>query len=52
MKAQGQAPVRVRRVEPSEKDRERLRRGKPAHGLPPVPEKVLENLRAQLSAAG
>lgn len=52
MKAQGQAPVRVRRVEPSEKDRELLRRGKPARELRPVPEKVLQNLRAQLSAAG
>ena len=52
MKAQGQAPVRVRRVEPSEKDRERLRRGKPARELPPVPAAVLQNLRMQLSAAG
>jgi rare lipoprotein A len=52
MKAQGQAPVRVRRVEPSEKDRERLRRGKPARVLPPVRERVLQNLRAQIAAAG
>ena len=52
MKAQGQARVRVRRVEPSEKDRERLRRGKPAGDLPPVSERVLPYLRTQLSAAG
>jgi rare lipoprotein A len=52
MKAQGQAPVRVRRVEPAEKDRERLRRGKPARDLSPVPEKQLLNLRTQLSGAG
>lgn len=50
MKAQGQAPVRVRRVEPRERDRERLRKGKPAEELPPVPDRVLRNLRAQLAA--
>jgi rare lipoprotein A len=50
VKAQGHAPVRVRRVEPSEKDRKRLREGKPAGDLPPVPERTLQNLRAQLSA--
>jgi len=50
MKAQGQAPVRVRRVEPSEKDRAYLRRGKPARDLSPVPEKLLQNLRTQLAA--
>ncbi|MES2058127.1 MAG: septal ring lytic transglycosylase RlpA family protein [Pseudomonadota bacterium] len=52
MKVQGQAPVRVRLVEPSEKDRERLRKGKPARDLPPVRERELQNLRAQLSQAG
>ncbi len=52
IKAIGQAPVRVRRIEPSEKDRDRLRRGKPAASLPPVPEDVLRNLRGQLAAAG
>jgi rare lipoprotein A len=52
IRAQGQAAVRVRQVEPSEKDRERLRKGKPAHDLPPVPEQQLQNLRAQLAAAG
>lgn len=51
MKAQGHAPVRVRRVEPSEKDRERLRKGKPAASLSPVPERELQRLRAQLTAA-
>jgi rare lipoprotein A len=50
MKAQGHAPVRVRRVEPSEKDRKRLREGKPAADLPPVPQRELQALRAQLLA--
>lgn len=48
MKAQGHAPVRVRRVEPSEKDRKRLREGKPAASLAAVPERELQQLRAQL----
>jgi rare lipoprotein A len=52
MKAQGQAPVRVRAIEPSEKDRKRLREGKPARDLSPVGERVLQNLRSQLSQAG
>lgn len=52
IKAQGHAPVRVRRVEPSEKDRERLRKGKPAASLAPVPERELQRLRAQLAAGG
>lgn len=52
MKAQGQAPVRVRAVEPPEKDRKRLREGRPARDLSPVGERVLQNLRAQLSGAG
>lgn len=52
VKAQGQAPVRVRRVEPSEKDRDRLRCGKPARDLPPIPEGVRQNLRTQLRVAG
>jgi rare lipoprotein A len=52
IKAIGQAAVRVRRIEPSEKDRERLRNGKPARDLPPVPEATLRNLRAQLAAGG
>ena len=48
IKAQGHAPVRVRRVEPSQKDRERLRKGKPAGGLDPVPARELQRLRTQL----
>ena len=52
LKTAGQGPVRVRRIEPSEQDRERLRKGKPARALPPVPAEVLQNLRAQLLAAG
>lgn len=50
IKEQGHAPVRVRRVEPSDKDRERLRKGKPAVSLAPVPERELQRLRAQLAA--
>lgn len=50
MKAQGHAPVRVRRIEPSDKDRERLRKGKAAASLAPVPERELQRLRAQLPA--
>jgi rare lipoprotein A len=52
IKAIGYAAVRVRVVEPPEKDRERLRHGKPAADLPPVPESILQNLRGQLKAAG
>lgn len=52
VKAIGNAAVRVRVVEPSDKDRDRLRHGKPAAALPPVPESILRNLRAQLKAAG
>jgi len=50
IKALGHAPVRVRRIEPSEKDRKRLRAGKPADTLEPLPRWQLENLRAQLAA--
>ena len=52
IKARGHAPVRVRRVEPSEKDRERLRKGKPAGALPPVSQGELQALRAQLAPKG
>ena len=52
MKAQGHAPVRVRRVEPSEKDRERLRKGKPAAALAPLSQRDLQNLRARLAVGG
>ena len=46
----GFAPVRVRVVEPPERDRERLRRGKPAPERPRVSAAALANLRAQLAA--
>ena len=52
IRAQGHAPVRVRRVEPAEKDRKRLREGKPAAALPPVPPQELQRLRMRLSAGG
>ena len=48
LRAQGHAPVRVRRVEPSEKDRKRLREGKAAAALAPVPADELQRLRAGL----
>lgn len=38
---QGVVPVRVRRVEPSDKDRARLRKGKPAAALAPLPPREL-----------
>jgi rare lipoprotein A len=48
MRAQGHVPVRVRRVEPSEKDRKRLREGRAAAALAPVPVDELQRLRARL----
>lgn len=51
IKAQGRAAVRVRRVEPSEKDRERLRKGKPAASLERVSERELQRLRARMAPA-
>jgi len=50
--ATGSAAVRVRRVEPAESDRARLRKGKPAHALPPISERERLNLRRQLAVAG
>ena len=47
---QGVVPVRVRRVEPSDKDRARLRKGKPAAALAPLPPRELAALRARLAA--
>ncbi|MGX5712759.1 septal ring lytic transglycosylase RlpA family protein [Sphingopyxis terrae subsp. ummariensis] len=47
---QGVVPVRVRRVEPSEKDRARLRKGKPAAALAPLSPRELAALRARLAA--
>jgi rare lipoprotein A len=52
IKTQGHAPVRVRRVEPSEKDRKRLREGKAASGLAPVSQQELQKLRARLPVSG
>ena len=52
VKTQGLARVRVQRVEPSGKDRDRLRRGKHARDLDPVSGRVLQNLRAQFLNAG
>ena len=52
IKAAGHAAVRVRRVEPAEKDRERLRKGKPAAALPPVSARELQRLREELMARG
>lgn len=49
IKGQGHAPVRVRRIDPSEKDRARLRAGKPAGPLEPLRPSELEELRAQLA---
>jgi len=50
MRGQGVAPVRVRRVEPPEPVRARLRSGKPAVPGPRLSETALANLRAQLAA--
>lgn len=52
VRAQGLARVRVQRVEPSKKDRERLRTGKKPRALDPVSARVLRNLRDQFSASG
>ncbi len=48
----GVVPVRVRIVSPDERDRARLRKGKPARALPPVDEATRLNLRGQLRASG
>jgi len=45
----GVAAVRVRRVEPPERDRARLRSGKEAELRPRVPESALARMRAQLA---
>jgi rare lipoprotein A len=52
VRAQGVAPVRVRVVEPSERDRERLREGKPARELSRVSERELVDLRERLESRG
>lgn len=48
-KRRGVVPVRVRIVEPTARDRKRLREGKPARGLSVVKPEVLANLRAQFA---
>lgn len=52
VRRKGIAPVRVRVVEPSDRDRKRLREGKPAKDLSPVPERELRKLRERLGSAG
>ncbi len=47
----GPAAVRVRLASPSTEDRERLRKGKSARSLPPIPERDRLNLQAQLAAS-
>lgn len=49
MRAKGRAAVRVRVVEPAEKDRKALREGKAARELSPVSERTLASLQAQFS---
>jgi rare lipoprotein A len=50
IRATGHAPVRVRVVEPPEKDKRKLREGKEAPVRPAVDAGTLANLRAQLEA--
>ncbi|RHW18136.1 septal ring lytic transglycosylase RlpA family protein [Sphingomonas gilva] len=50
IRAQGHAAVRVHRVEPDERERERLRKGKGPVVRPRVPEAVLASLRAELAS--
>lgn len=49
MRRQGKAAVRVRVVEPDEKDRAALRKGKPASILTPLPAPTLANLQDQFA---
>jgi rare lipoprotein A len=51
IRAQGHAAVRVRFVDPPEKDKVRLRKGKAASDRPRVSERILGKLRAQLQAS-
>ena len=50
IRASGRAAVRVRVVTPPERDRKRLRDGKPARERPVVSARALANLRAQFAA--
>ncbi|CAM5294475.1 Endolytic peptidoglycan transglycosylase RlpA OS=Sphingobium scionense OX=1404341 GN=rlpA PE=3 SV=1 [Sphingobium scionense] len=52
IRGQGHAAVRVRAVDPSEKDRKKLRKGKPAEGRRRVGADELAVLRARLAASG
>jgi rare lipoprotein A len=50
VRAKGKAAVRVRVVEPTEKDRAALRKGKTAQDLPPVSGATLANLQSQFES--
>lgn len=50
MRGKGKAGVRVRVVEPAEKDRAALRKGKAAKELAPVSEAALANLQSQFES--
>lgn len=50
VRAIGRVAVRVRVVAPSERDRDRLRHGRPARALPPISEAVRRKLTEQLAA--
>ena len=50
VRARGKAAVRVRVVEPAEKDRAALRKGKTARELPPVSARALASLQAQFAS--
>ncbi|MBW4331677.1 septal ring lytic transglycosylase RlpA family protein [Stakelama sp. CBK3Z-3] len=50
IRRQGYARVRVKRVDPPEKDRKRLRKGKSARQRPDESERALQSLRAQFDA--
>ncbi|KTT75925.1 septal ring lytic transglycosylase RlpA family protein [Sphingomonas endophytica] len=52
LRANGHGAVRVRVVSPDERDRERLRHGKPAAPRPDADPRTLAAFRAQLIAAG
>lgn len=49
VKAKGKAAVRVRVVQPPERDRQALREGRTARPLPPIPAAALANLQAQFA---
>ncbi|MCJ2188778.1 septal ring lytic transglycosylase RlpA family protein [Novosphingobium beihaiensis] len=49
VRVKGKAAVRVRVVEPAEKDRKALRKGKPARKLSPISRRALANLQAQFA---